>query len=269
MNNNMPIGIFDSGLGGLTVLKSLQKKLPNESFVYIGDTQHVPYGNKSKSSIISYSKTLSQFLINEYEVKMIIVACNTASSFAMKTLNKLYDIPIIDVITPLKSFLVSGKRKEIKKIGVIGTYNTIRSQSYEKLFLDTDPSLQVFSKSCPLFVPIIEEGLENHPITQLMIKEYLDPLLAYDIEALILGCTHYPILYNAIVSYLSPNVQIVNSADILSTYIKKFLTETQMSNTSKNCETSLLITDLSQNFNQFASKILNNNFKSISKINLF
>ncbi len=269
MKKNMPIGIFDSGLGGLTVLKSLQKKLPNESFVYIGDTQHVPYGNKSESSIIGYSKILSQFLINEYKVKMIIVACNTASSIAIKPLNQLHDIPIVDVITPLKSFATNHKSKEIKRIGVIGTYNTIHSRSYEKLFLDINPSLRVFSQPCPLFVPIIEEGLDGHPIARLMIKEYLDPLLSNNIEALILGCTHYPILYNAITSYVSSNIQIVNSAEILSIYVKNFLRESLLTNISNNCETNLLVTDLSQHFNQFATKILNNNFKSISKINLF
>tara|TARA_Y100000994_G_C15667847_1_gene432382 strand:- start:205 stop:1014 length:810 start_codon:yes stop_codon:yes gene_type:complete len=269
MKNNMPIGIFDSGLGGLTVLKSLQKKLPNESFVYIGDTQHVPYGNKSESSIIGYSKTLSQFLINEYEVKMIIVACNTASSVAIKPLNQLYNIPIVDVISPLQSFIVNDKSQEIKRIGVIGTHNTIYSKSYENLFLDIKPSLQVFSQPCPLFVPIIEEGLEDHPIAQLMIKEYLAPLVNNNIEALILGCTHYPILYNSIASYLSSNIQIVNSSEILSKYIKNFLQQSKLSSTSSNNETSLLVTDLSQNFNRFAAKILNNNFRSISKINLF
>ena len=265
----MPIGIFDSGLGGLTALKSLQKKLPNESFIYIGDTQHVPYGNKSKSSIVSYSKTLSQFLINKYKVKMIIVACNTASSIAINPLNKLFDIPIIDVISPLKHFLFHKRNDYIQRIGVIGTYNTIYSQSYEKLLLAERPSLKVFSQPCPLFVPIIEEGLENHSIAQLMITEYLDPLLAQNIQALILGCTHYPILYKSLAAYLSSSVQIVDSAEILSIFVQNFLKESQLSSTSKQSETTLLVTDLSQYFNQFASNILNNNFKSITKIDLF
>ena len=196
MNKNLPIGVFDSGLGGLTVLKALQKKLPNESFIYIGDTAHVPYGNKSKSSIIHYSTTLSNFLINTYNVKMIIVACNTASAIAITTLQNLFPIPVLDVINPMTKIL--SKHKTLQRIGIIGTYNTIQSKSYNKLLRNINPKLQISSQACPLFVPIIEEGLENHPIAKLMIHDYLSPLIGNDIEALILGCTHYPILKKTI-----------------------------------------------------------------------
>ena len=267
MNKNLPIGVFDSGLGGLTVLKALQKKLPNESFIYIGDTAHVPYGNKSKSSIIHYSTTLSNFLINTYNVKMIIVACNTASAIAITTLQNLFPIPILDVINPMAKIL--SKHKTLQHIGIIGTYNTIQSKSYNKLLRNINPKLQISSQACPLFVPIIEEGLENHPIAKLMIHDYLSPLIENDIEALVLGCTHYPILKKTIYSLIPREVDIIDSSDILSSYAKQYLNQQKLINISSNITTKLLVTDASSHFNQFASKILNDNFCSISTIQPF
>ena len=267
MNTNLPIGVFDSGLGGLTVLKALQKKLPNESFIYIGDTAHVPYGNKSKSSIIHYSTTLSNFLINTYNVKMIIVACNTASAIAITTLQNLFTIPVLDVINPMTKIL--SKHKTLQRIGIIGTYNTIQSKSYNKLLRNINPKLQISSQACPLFVPIIEEGLENHPIAKLMIHDYLSPLIENDIEALILGCTHYPILKKTIHSLIPREVEVIDSSDILSSYAKQYLNQQKLINISSNVTTKLLVTDASSHFNQFASKILNDNFCSISTIQPF
>ena len=267
MNKNLPIGIFDSGLGGLTVLKALQKKLPNESFVYIGDTAHVPYGNKSKASIIHYTTTLSTFLINTYNVKMIIVACNTASALAITTLQSTFPIPILDVINPLGRLL--SEHQTLQRIGIIGTHNTIQSKSYNKLLLKINPELKISSQACPLFVPIIEEGLEKHPVAALMIDEYLSPLIKNNIEALILGCTHYPILKKVIHNLIPREVKIIDSSDILSLYVKEYLTLHKLINIHSNIATKLLVTDASNHFNQFASKILNNNFCSISTIQPF
>ena len=267
MNKNLPIGVFDSGLGGLTVLKALQKKLPNESFIYIGDTAHVPYGNKSKSSIINYATTLSTLLINTYDVKMIIVACNTASAIAIPTLQNLFSVPILDVINPMKRLL--SEHKTLQRIGIIGTYNTIQSKSYNKLLLNINPELQILSQACPLFVPIIEEGLEKHPIAELMIHEYISPLIANNIEALILGCTHYPILKKTIHSLIPKEIDIIDSSEILSSYAKHYLNQHKLINISSTVSTKLLATDESSHFNQFASKILNNNFCSISTIQPF
>ena len=267
MNKNLPIGVFDSGLGGLTVLKALQKKLPNESFVYIGDTAHVPYGNKSKSSIINYTTTLSTFLINTYNVKMIIVACNTASAIAITTLQSLFPVPILDVINPMEKLL--SEHKALQHIGIIGTHNTIQSKSYNKLLFKINPQLKISSQACPLFVPIIEEGLEKHPIAELMIHEYLSPLIENNIEALILGCTHYPILKKTIHSLIPRKIEIIDSSDVLSSYAKQYLNHYKLMNSSSNISTKLLVTDASSHFNQFASKILNNNFCSISTIQPF
>jgi glutamate racemase len=198
---------------------------------------------------------------------MIIVACNTASSIAINTLRKLFPIPILDVISPMEKLL--SEHKSLQCIGVIGTHNTIQSKSYNKLLLSINPKLKILSQSCPLFVPIIEEGLENHPIAELMIYEYLSPLLAKDIDALILGCTHYPILKKTINKLISKEIEIIDSSVLLSSYTKQYLNQHKLININSNIATQLLVTDSSEHFNLFASKLLNNNFRSISTIQLF
>ena len=268
MNNNKPIGVFDSGLGGLTVLQQLQKKLPNESFIYIGDTAHVPYGNKSDRAIMDYSYSLSQFLINKYDVKMIVVACNTASAITIESLKNQIDVPVLDVISPMKKLLL--KFKKLHRIGVIGTTNTIKSKSYDKLLLNINPNIKIFSKACPLFVPIIEEGLSNHELAKLASKEYLEIFNINNIEALILGCTHYPIIKKTIQNTLSSNIIIFDSAEMLATYTSKYLLDNNLlTNINDKSITKLLITDASTYFNDFASKILKNNFQEISTIQIF
>ena len=162
-----------------------------------------------------------------------------------------------------------SQHKTLQRIGIIGTQNTIQSKSYNKLLLKINPKLEISSQACPLFVPIIEEGLENHPIAKLMINEYLSPLIGNDIEALILGCTHYPILKKTINSLIPREVDIVDSSNILSAYAKQYLNQQKLINISSNGTTQLLVTDTSSHFNQFASKILNNNFCSISTIQPF
>ena len=263
----MPIGVFDSGLGGLTVLKALQKKLPNESFIYIGDTAHVPYGNKSQTAILNYATTLSKFLVDIHKVKMIIVACNTVSAIAVKPLQKRFNVPVLDVLTPMKKLLL--QHQNIQRIGVIGTYNTIQSKSYDKLLLTINADLQIFSQTCPLFVPIIEEGLETHRIAKLISKEYLDPLIQQNIQALILGCTHYPIMKKTISRCIPSEVKIIDSAEILSSYTKQYLNDQKATKKNPKTTTRLFVTDRSQYFNKFARNILDNQFCTISNIQLF
>jgi len=263
----MPIGVFDSGLGGLTVLKALQKKLPDESFIYIGDTAHVPYGNKSQTAIVNYATTLSNFLVDIHKVKMIIVACNTVSAIAVKPLQKRFNVPVLDVITPMKKLLL--QHQNIQRIGVIGTYNTIQSKSYDKLLLTINADLQIFSQTCPLFVPIIEEGLETHRIAKLISKEYLDPLIQQNIQALILGCTHYPIMKKTISHCIPSEVEIIDSAEILSSYTKQYLNDQKATKKNPKTTTRLFVTDRSQYFNKFARNILDNQFCTISNIQLF
>ena len=197
MNKNLPIGIFDSGLGGLTVLKKLQETFPCETFIYIGDTAHLPYGNKSQKAIISYCKLISQYLVQQ-KVKLIIVACNTASSLALSALKQQFSIPFIDVITPMHTIL--KKSANNTRIGVIGTHNTIHSNAYYNTFKKNNPKLEVFQQACPLFVPLIEENLHKGLIAELIIKKYLKNLTNKHIQILILGCTHYALLKNELSS---------------------------------------------------------------------
>ena len=256
MKNNLPIGIFDSGLGGLTVLKALQQILPNESFLYIGDTAHVPYGNKSKEAVTKYSEKITQFLIDN-KVKLIIVACNTASSVAIKHLQANFSIPIIDVITPLGEVLKDYKHNQIKAIGVIGTYNTINSKAYDKIILQYNNTLSIISKACPLFVPIIEEGLQNHTIAKNACKKYLSDFNNQKIDFLILGCTHYPIMAATIQKTLNKDITIIDSAKTTAEYIENYLMHHNLMNKQieKN-KTVIMVTDKTLRFKQFAQNIL-------------
>jgi len=268
MNNHLPIGIFDSGLGGLTVLKALQKLLPHESFIYIGDTAHVPYGNKSKEAVIGYSEKITNFLFSK-KVKLIIVACNTVSAVAMKQLRNQLSIPIIDVITPIEFLLKQYKFNEIKKIGIIGTYNTIHSKAYDKVILKYNNKLTILSKACPLFVPIIEEGLQNHIIAKHACKEYLAGFNNQKIDCLILGCTHYPIISETIKSELSKDIKIIDSAHTTAEFILHLLNDLNLLNRSKNNTIiEILVTDLTLGFKKFAQKILQDEKLEVHKISV-
>jgi glutamate racemase len=206
--NQQPIAMFDSGVGGLTVLKELISALPFESVVYFGDTARVPYGNKSRETIIRYSIENSRFLL-EFNPKLLIIACNTASAFALDELQNLLSIPVIGVIDPAVNDALKATRSG--KIGVIATRGTIGSNVYQSKLLAADPSLQVFARPCPLFVPFIEEGRIDHPMTHNLIEEYLSPLLESNIDTLILGCTHYPLLSQQIQDYLGNDIRLIHS----------------------------------------------------------
>ena len=217
---NESIGIFDSGLGGLTVMKQLIKLLPNESFIFFGDTAHVPYGNKSPTSIKQFTVAIIKFL-NSHSVKLIIVACNTASAVALKDIQQQSKVPIIGVISPLKQYLLANP--QYLRIAIIGTLNTIQSKAYNKLISNTNSEIAIFSKACPLFVPVIEEGLENHQIAQIITKEYLTDIIKQDIDLLILGCTHYPIIKNTIRLMIPENITIIDSATIVADSVISYL----------------------------------------------
>ena len=216
---NRPIGIFDSGVGGLTVLKEVEKLLPFEDIIYFGDTARVPYGNKSKSTIIKFSRENASFL-QKKKVKMIVVACNTSSALALENLKKNFNIPILGVIEAgvRKALMLTAK----KRIGVIGTKSTIKSNSYQKFIAKKDKKIKVYSKSCSLFVPLVEEGVLNGKIVKETIKMYLKGLKDRSIDVIILGCTHYPILKQQIASYLK-RVVVVDSAKEVADYTKSIL----------------------------------------------
>jgi glutamate racemase len=215
------IGIFDSGLGGLTVVKEIIKQLPGYQITYFGDTARTPYGNKSKETIIKYAIQDSEFLLQK-GAKIIVAACNTASAVAADELKKKYpDIPIFEVITPAVDKAI--KITNNKRLGVIGTRATITSRIYENKIKDIKNGYRVFSKPCPLFVPLAEEGWTDKPVTKIVAKTYLRPLKLDQIDTLILGCTHYPLLKNVIQSKIGQRVTLVDPAEQTARQIKQYL----------------------------------------------
>lgn len=202
--DNRPIGVFDSGIGGMTVLKEIQKKLPQESFVYLGDTKRFPYGSKSKQDIIEYTKDGVEFLIKK-NVKLIVIACGTATSQALEEVRRIYDLPIIGIIEPTVDYLKTTKKR---RIGVIATNGTISSRGWEKAILNKIPEADIQSVACPLLAPMIEEDCYEDEAAEQVISGYLKQLK--NIDALILGCTHYPLIYNLIKKQVGENVDIIN-----------------------------------------------------------
>ncbi len=219
------IGVFDSGIGGLTVLKQLMHLLPNESFIYFGDTARLPYGGKSGETIIRYSVENSSRLL-EKNVKMIVVACNTASSYALDHLREIVKIPVIGVIEP--SVACAIKSSVNKRIGVLGTKATINSQAYQKAILSKIPDAHITAIACPLLVPLIEEQYGEREATRLIVQEYLRPLSHEKIDTLLLGCTHYPLLQKLIRSEIGSHVHIVDSASSCAWFVADALRERNM-----------------------------------------
>ena len=214
-----PIGIFDSGAGGLTVLREVEKFLPFENIVYFGDTARVPYGNKSKSTIVKFSRQSVRFLQTK-KVKLIVIACNTSSSLALNSLKQTFNIPILGVIEAGINSAIKISQK--RRIGIIGTKATIKSNSYQKLIAKKNKSIKVYSQECPLFAPLIEEGILNGKIVKEAMKMYLKGLKDKGIDVIILGCTHYPLLKHQISSYLK-GVVVIDSAKEVASYAKGIL----------------------------------------------
>ncbi len=214
----MSIGIFDSGIGGLTVFKSVSENFPQLDIYYLGDTARVPYGNKSKETIIRYSIECSQFLINKFDIEALIIACNSASSYAVEILKEKLNIPVIGVIYPGSKHALEVSKN--RKIGIIGTYATVNSNSYKKTLIElSGEKIEIFQKPCPLFVPLIEEGMIDSEITKMVIKEYLQEIVDNGIDTLILGCTHYPVLKN-VIKQIYPHLKIVDSSEVIIEDIK-------------------------------------------------
>ena len=252
INRKRPIGVLDSGVGGLTVLKQLQKLLPNEDFIYFGDTARVPYGTKSKKTIIRFAIEDTRFLLKK-KVKLVIVACNSASSNALPALRKKFDLPFISVINPTIKKVFSLRRK--RKVGVIGTDATINSQVYQRELKRHGKS--VLAKSCPLFVPLIEEGLIKNRITRLTIDHYLNSFKKAGVDALILGCTHYPLLKGELKKYFKDRIVLIDSAEEVARATRDFLKKMNMENPGKaNGKTEFYVSDLPLNFKRIAKKFL-------------
>lgn len=222
MSQNKPIGVFDSGIGGLTVAHEIMRQLPRESIVYFGDTARVPYGPKSPDTVCRYSREIARFLQRQ-EVKAIVIACNTATAHALPALRDELPIPVVGVVDPGARAAVRASRGG--HIGVIGTAGTIRSGAYERAIRALDPDARVTARACPLFVPLVEEGWTDHAVTQQIAREYLRPLMDEDINALVLGCTHYPLLKTMLCRELGGGVQLIDSAAETAAEIGRVLRE--------------------------------------------
>jgi glutamate racemase len=219
-NTELPIGIFDSGVGGLTVVRQIHRVLPREDLVYLGDTARVPYGTKSPGTVVRFACEDTQFLVQQ-RVKAVVVACNTASAWALPILEQKFDIPVFGVIIPGVQAALSQTRNH--RIGVIGTAATIRSQTYSRAILARDNAAKVFVGACPLLVPLVEEGWTNRKITNDILRTYLSPLLRRRIDTLVLGCTHYPLLKNAIRAVAGRAVALVDSAESCAQFLNERL----------------------------------------------
>lgn len=255
------IGVFDSGVGGLTVLKELQGQMKNENYIYIGDTGNFPYGSKSKQTIIELCKKRIENLI-ELDVKLIVIACGTATSQALNEMKKNFNIPIIGIIQPTVEYL---KGKKLKKIGVIATTGTIRSKGWQKEIEKEIMDARIESKACPLLAPMAEEGWIDNEIAKLTIHEYLKNI--GNVDALILGCTHYPLFEQIIQSELGENVEIINTGKMVARKVKEFLNSNNIINKQSNIsKTNIYLTDLECNFIEATKKIMNNTNIQLNKI---
>lgn len=258
-SSSAPIGVFDSGIGGLTVVAELRRSLPLERILYLGDTARVPYGGKSAETVTRYSREISDLLLSE-GAKMIVVACNTASALAVPTLASEYPVPMIGVLEPGAAVAVKATRTG--KIGVIGTRATIGSQAYSKAIHTLNPDLSVMATACPLLVPLIEEGLFEDEITDTVLRRYLDPMLSEGIDTLVLGCTHYPLLKKAIQAICGEDIQLVDSAENCATAVRSLLAvDTRHSGEPR---LDILLTDSSEGFLRIAEKSLDLKIDSLT-----
>ncbi|MFU0800107.1 MAG: glutamate racemase [Xylanivirga thermophila] len=265
--DNRAIGVFDSGLGGLTVVKELMKQLPNESIVYFGDTARIPYGTRSPQMVAKYSAQCIRFLMR-HNIKMIIIACNTVSSCCLDTLQNLFDLPIIGVISPGAKAAV--KTTKNGRVGVIGTRGTINSGAYEKEINKLNKDINVISTACSLFVPIVEEGWFNTDVAYLTAKRYLDIMKKEDIDTLVLGCTHYPLLTDTITKVMGPNTILVNPAEGTAAQVKEILSNNDMLRDKfvGHAEYKYYVSDFGQKFKQIGSRFLNYDIEYAEKIDI-
>lgn len=257
-----PIGIYDSGVGGLTVFKEIRKRFPFEDIVYFGDTARVPYGPKSRNTVIEYSIQNARFLL-QCGAKLIVIACNTSSAVALDYLKKNLPVPVIGVIEP--GSISAMQKTKNNRIGIIGTEGTIRSNAYSTAISGFDKNTKTFGKACPLFVPIVEEGWEEHEVSTMIINEYLSELLENDIDTLILGCTHYPILKRSLQKILGSHINLIDSAEATAEELFRIIPERQMSGHGSDI---FYVSDNEDKFKKIASRILDKEIDNLIKVKL-
>lgn len=252
--NARPIGVFDSGIGGLTVVRALTQRLPHENIVYFGDTARVPYGPKSPRVIREYAAEDTDFLLAKH-VKMIVIACNTVSGVALDVVMKHANVPVVGVIHPGAAAAVAASKK--KRVGVIGTVATINSRAYNNAIRQLDPEVQVFAQACPLFVPLAEEGWTHHKATELIAKEYLFPLKLEKIDTLVLGCTHYPLLKDVIAKVVDGNVHLIDSGEATAAEVERILDEKKLRNPSSlKPHLQFFVSDVPAKFTEVGERFL-------------
>jgi len=250
-----PLGVFDSGVGGLTVVRALRQLLPNESIIYLGDTARVPYGSKSPETIRRFALEDTQFLINQ-GVKAVVVACNTATAHALDALRATFRIPIFGVLEPgIAATLASPN---CQRVGIIGTEGTIKSHAYQHHLALRRPDLQIHARATPLLVPFVEQGWLDHPALKLVLKEYLQPMLQRNIDTLLLGCTHYPLLIPVLQELVGEKVRLIDSASTCASHVRDELAAHQLLAPASDIPPTLHIhlTDLSQQAEDQARQVL-------------
>ncbi len=258
------IGVFDSGLGGLTVVKEIMKLLPNEKIIYFGDTARVPYGSKSEVVITKYSLEITKFLKTK-NIKILVVACNTATAMALEKIREIVDIPVVGVIEP-------GSRRAIKtsengKIGIIGTAGTINSDSYKKAIQKSKKKINVIQKACPLFVPLIEEGMLNDFITDEIIKRYLNEFKE-KIDTLVLGCTHYPLIKKSIKKVLGSEIILIDSAEETAIEVREILYTKRLLRNDKSEKSEFYVSDAPQKFTEIGEIFLGKRLGEVKLIDI-
>ena len=252
-NKQAPIGVFDSGVGGLTVAREIMRQMPNESIVYFGDTARVPYGSKSGDTILRYSRQITQFLLT-YKVKAIVIACNTASAYASEVLRKECDIPVIDVIAPGAVAAVNTTKNN--KVGVIATQATINSKMYTNYLHNLNPKIKVYDKACPLLCPLVEEGWLYDSVTVEVIDRYTSELVRSGMDTLVLGCTHYPLLAHTIQKVVGDKVTLVNPAFETAKELANVLAQQNLLCDTKEAVHRFFVSDGAEQFRRFANTIL-------------
>lgn len=267
MNSEQPIGVFDSGIGGLTVVRALIRQLPNENIIYFGDTARVPYGPKSSQVVREYTLQDTEVLL-EHNVKLIVVACNTVSSVALDVVQKRAKVPVVGMILPGAQSAVKATKK--KRIGVIGTLGTIQSNAYANAIRQIDAQIKVFGQPCPLFVPLAEEGWIKHKATELIAKEYLFPLTVEKVDTLILGCTHYPLLHNVIQKTFNNNIALIDPGEAAASEVKTVLQSLGLENTSKlKPNLQFFVSDIPHKFTEIGERFLGKKIGKVRKVEGF
>lgn len=263
-----PIGLFDSGIGGLTVAREILRNLPHEQIVYFGDTARVPYGSKTRETVVRYAEQIMRFLLTQ-NIKAIVIACNTASAYAIDDISAQAGRPVIGVVEP--GAVMAAQATENKRVGIMATAATIESRSYDKAIARIDPAVQTFGQACPILVPLVEEGWIDDPVTIEVLKRYLHPLLEKDVDTIVLGCTHYPLLRKVIRRLVGDKVHLINPAYETAQALKKLLEEKKLLREKPAEEGArypyrFFVSDNAERFADFAQSILPVDVRTATKI---